>query len=96
MIVLTGLVPAMFVISTAAASAAGTTVYVDRGNSACSDSGTGTQATPFCTINAATSKTAPGYTVQVAAGTYPENVSITHSGTSADPIVFTPAPGATA
>jgi parallel beta-helix repeat protein len=76
------------------AAAAGTTRYVDRGNSACSDTGTGTQAQPFCTIGAAASKSAPGDTVQVAAGTYPESVSITKSGTATAPITFNPAPGA--
>lgn len=77
------------------AAAAGATLYVDGSNPSCSDTGSGTQTQPFCTIKAAASKTGPGYTVQVAAGTYPENVSITRSGTSSDPIVFTPAPGAT-
>jgi parallel beta-helix repeat protein len=93
-ILLAGLVPALLLISSATASAAGKTLYVDGGSSACSDSGTGTQTTPFCTIKAAASKSAPGDTVQVAAGTYPESVSITKSGTSADPITFKPAPGA--
>jgi parallel beta-helix repeat protein len=85
---------ALSIISTGTASAAGTTLYVDRGNSHCTDSGTGTQAAPFCTITGAAKKSTPGATVQVAAGTYPENVSITKSGTSGNPIVFTPAPGA--
>jgi parallel beta-helix repeat protein len=93
-ILLAGLVPALLLISAATATAAGKTLYVDRGSSACSDSGTGTQTTPFCTIKVAASKSAPGDTVQVAAGTYLENVSITKSGTSSDPILFTPAPGA--
>jgi parallel beta-helix repeat protein len=93
-IVLAGLVLALLVLSAGTASAAGTTLYVDSGNSACSNSGSGTQATPFCTIQAAASKSAPGTTVQVASGTYPENVTITKSGTSTAPIVFTSAPGA--
>ncbi len=94
-ILLFTLVLVLLVLSAGTASAAGTTLYVDRGNSACSDSGSGTQAIPFCTIKAAASKSAPGTTVQVASGTYPENVTITKSGTSTAPIVFTPAPGAT-
>jgi len=94
MLLFGALVPALL-MSAQAAHADGTTLYVDRGNSACSDSGTGTQATPFCTIKAAASKSAPGNTVQVAAGTYPESVSITKSGTATAPIIFEPAPGAT-
>ena len=76
------------------AAAAGSTHYVDGSNPSCSDTGSGTQTEPYCTINGAAAKSAPGWTVQVAAGTYPENVSITKSGTSKDPILFTPAPGA--
>lgn len=94
LIALAGFVPAIFLMSTSAAHAATTTLYVDRGNSDCSDSGTGTQAQPFCTIRAAAAKSSPGATVQVAAGTYPESVSITKSGSSGSPITFKPAAGA--
>ena len=72
-----------------------TTLYVDGSSSACSDSGSGTQTQPFCTIRAAAAVVSAGQTVQVAAGTYPEVVNVPISGTAAAPIVFTAAPSAT-
>src|ERR1700730_2992892 len=78
-----------------ALGAGGTTLYVDRANSACSDSGSGTTTQPFCTIRAAAAKVLPGQTVQVSAGTYQEIVNVPTSGTAGAPIVFTAAPGAT-
>jgi parallel beta-helix repeat protein len=77
------------------ALASGATLYVDRGNASCSDAGSGSQSQPFCTIGAAANAVTAGQTVQVASGTYPENVTIRSSGTSTNPIVFTAAPGAT-
>ena len=74
---------------------AGSTLFVDRAKSSCTDSGTGTAAAPFCTINAAAQKATAGKTVSVAAGTYPEQVTVASSGTAIAPIVFTVAPGAT-
>src|SRR5436305_2491303 len=76
-------------------AAATPTLFVDRSNSSCSNTGSGTAAQPFCTISAAASKTTAGATVQVAAGTYSERVSVPVSGTSAAPILYTAAPGAT-
>jgi parallel beta-helix repeat protein len=76
-------------------AAGGSVLYVDRGNSACSNSGSGTAAQPFCTISAAAAVATAGQTVQVAAGTYPERVAVASSGTSSAPLVFTAAPGAT-
>ena len=69
--------------------------FVDRGNGSCTDSGNGTPGAPFCTINAAAQKATAGQTVTVAAGTYPETVTVGASGTSTAPITFTSAPGAT-
>jgi len=77
-----------------ASAATGTTLYVDRGNAVCSDSGSGTLTEPFCTVNGAAAKVTAGQTVQVASGTYPERVVVRTSGTSTAPIVFTAAPGA--
>ena len=70
------------------------TLYVDGSNPSCSNTGTGTVAQPFCTIAAAATKAVAGKTVEVAAGTYSEQVSIANSGSAAAPIVFTAAPGA--
>jgi parallel beta-helix repeat protein len=72
-------------------------LYVDQANPSCTDSGAGagSQTTPFCTIGAAAAKTAAGTTVQVASGTYTEQVSPKISGASGSPVVYTAAPGAT-
>jgi parallel beta-helix repeat protein len=79
----------------AAPASAAPTLYVDQNNSNCSNTGAGTQSSPFCSISAAAKvATTPGTTVLVASGTYVENVTIANSGTQAEPIVFRPAPGA--
>jgi parallel beta-helix repeat protein len=86
---------ALAVAPGAARAVGGTILYVDRGNAACSDSGAGTIDQPYCTIGAAARVVAAGQTVQVAAGAYPEAVTVASSGTSSAPIVFTASPGAT-
>ena len=69
--------------------------YVDKANPGCKNSASGgTITVPYCTINYAAGKVAPGQTVQVAAGTYSEKVTVSVSGTPAAPITFAPAPGA--
>ncbi|MBR7833358.1 PKD domain-containing protein [Actinospica durhamensis] len=71
------------------AQAAGqNTLYVNGSSSACTDSGTGTSAAPYCTIQAAADAANPGDAVSVAAGTYAA-ATITRSGTADAPIVFT-------
>lgn len=76
-------------LSPLAAEAAGqNTIFVDRSSAACTDSGTGTSAAPFCTLQAAADAAAPGDVVNVAAGTYPAT-TITRSGTASAPITFT-------
>jgi parallel beta-helix repeat protein len=65
------------------------TLYVDKANSSCTDSGTGTQPQPFCTIGAANSKAVAGDTVVVKPGIYAEKVTVAKSGTSSAPIAFT-------
>jgi len=70
-------------------------LYVDRGNASCSDSGSGTSAQPFCTINAAASRVVAGQTVLVSSGTYNERVTVSSSGTATAPIIFAAAPGTT-
>jgi hypothetical protein len=64
------------------------TVYVDGASSACTDSGSGTQAAPFCTIQAAADVAEPGDVVSVAAGSYAA-FTVSRSGTASAPIVFT-------
>lgn len=70
----------------------GTTLYVDNANGHCTDSGPGTAATPFCTIQAAANVADPGQTVLVDPATpgevYHEDVAVTRSGTPGDPIIF--------
>ena len=71
--------------------------YVDKANPSCSDGGSGTFLIPFCTIGAGASHLGPAVTVQVAAGTYTESVTVlnTQSGTSTDPAALTAVPGVT-
>ncbi|MER8188116.1 PKD domain-containing protein [Kitasatospora sp. NPDC094015] len=65
-------------------------LYVDNSSSArCSDAGTGTQAQPYCTVQAAADAARPGQTVQIAQfGTYQEQVVVKHSGAQGNPITF--------
>jgi parallel beta-helix repeat protein len=76
------------------AAADDSVLFVDNGNPGCSDVGSGTATQPFCTIGAAAGRVIAGQTVQVVAGTYPESVIVSTSGTSAAPIAFTVGPGA--
>ena len=86
---------AVALVQSGPGAAANGTLYVDRGNLNCSNSGTGSSLQPFCTIGAAAAKVTAGQTVEVATGTYPEAVKVITSGTSTAPITFTAAPGAT-
>ena len=72
------------------------TYYVDGGNPRADDSGPGTKAQPWKTINHAAqfSGLRPGDTVLVGSGVYREHVDITVSGQSGKPLVFAAAPGA--
>ncbi|HEX5115120.1 MAG TPA: PKD domain-containing protein [Pseudonocardiaceae bacterium] len=79
-----------------ASAATQDTLFVDHGV-ACSDTGTGTEAQPFCTIQAAVDQATPGQTVLVdpfgahgqARDTYTGNLTITASGTTDAPITVT-------
>ena len=75
-------------------NAASTTLFVDRAASTCTDTGSGSNTAPFCTINAAAQKVTAGKTIVVASGTYPEQVNVTVSGTQIAPIAITAADGA--
>ena len=75
---------------TAAAAATATTLYVDF-NGTCNNSGPGTQADPFCTVQAAANVVDPGQTVDITAASAtddPQSVTITRSGTPKKPITF--------
>lgn len=69
-------------------------LLVDQGHGNCSDSGSGTSAQPFCTISAAAARAVAGDTVNVASGTYREQVTVRNSGISTSHIVFSAAQGA--
>jgi len=85
----TGLIPV------AAHAASSTTIYVDGSNSACFDGGTGTAAQPFCTLQPAVDAVVPGDTVIVNGSGYLP-VTITKSGTAAQPITIEGAAGSNA
>jgi PKD domain/Right handed beta helix region len=82
--------PAMAATAAGAAGPA-SILYVNGAAPNCSDTGSGTQAVPFCSIQAAANVVVAGQTVQVQAepGLIYGAVTITHSGTSTAPITFT-------
>ncbi|MFC1400631.1 MULTISPECIES: PKD domain-containing protein [Streptacidiphilus] len=76
-------------LGTAAARAdTPTTLYVDRTSTACSDTGPGSDAAPFCTAQAAADTVEPGQTVMLRNATASGPVVISRSGTAAAPITF--------
>ena len=104
---LAGIAAAVFVIGAAAIPAAraadsaagraatvatpGTTLYVNA-DGGCSDSGPGTLADPYCTVQAAANVVDPGQTVDIIASDTAQSrqsVTITRSGTPTEPITFT-------
>ncbi len=71
------------------AALAQTTVYVDNQSAACSLTGPGTEASPFCTITSAmTAFKGAGITIVVKPGIYREQVTIPASGGAGSPFVF--------
>ncbi len=76
-------------VSASGAAAAGSSLYVNNAAGAnCTDSGSGAQSAPYCTIGAAAAAVQPGQTVEIVDGTYGENLTITRSGTAEAPITF--------
>ncbi|WP_371480312.1 PKD domain-containing protein [Kitasatospora sp. NBC_00315] len=69
-------------------------LYVDNAAAAhCLDGGAGTQAQPYCTIQAAADAARPGQTVQVAPGAdLAGGAKLTHSGSPGHPIVINGSP----
>lgn len=86
---------AALVVPAVPALAAGPAPYLYVGGAGCSDTGAGTQTTPFCTIAKGGKVAVAGQTVVVASGVYPDEVFPWHSGTAGAPITFQPAAGAT-
>lgn len=74
--------------------AASAMVYVDQGNPACTDAGSGSLTEPLCTLVRAGVIAVPGQTVEVASGVYTGTVTVNRDGTVTDPIVFVAAAGA--
>ncbi|WP_441249054.1 PKD domain-containing protein [Kitasatospora sp. McL0602] len=81
----TGLVGVGWSLPAVAATAS--TLYVDNTAATCSDSGSGSQAQPFCSIQAGVDAAGAGQTVLVAGWYYREQVRLTHSGEPGRPIV---------
>jgi hypothetical protein len=74
-----------------AAATASTDLYVDNAPTVvCSDSGSGTETLPFCTIAAAAAAVQPGQTVVVEPGEY-AGATISVSGTASSPTTFSAA-----
>ncbi|MFI5667512.1 PKD domain-containing protein [Streptomyces sp. NPDC051704] len=76
-------------VPAAAAADVPASLYVDKSDANCSDTGAGAQAAPFCTISAAASIVRPGQTVRIGPGLYEEAVTIDRSGEPGKPITFT-------
>lgn len=75
------------------ATSGGATLYVNNLAATCTDSGTGSQAAPFCSLQAAADAAAAGDTVSIAGspGYYGPgygNLTISKSGTAGAPITF--------
>ena len=85
---------ALLFVESRGASAVASTLYVNKGASNCSDSGSGTQGQPYCTIKKAATVAVAGQTVLVSSGTYGGDVLVSNSGTSSARIVFQEASGA--
>lgn len=80
---------------TAHADGAVTDLYVSRA-STCSDSGPGSAAVPFCSVQEAADVVDPGQTVHIGAGVYHGAVTISRSGTPDAPISFVAESGSNA
>jgi hypothetical protein len=75
----------------ASGSTSASTLYVYIGEAGCSDTGPGTEAEPFCTIQAGANAVQAGQTVEVRSadsGNLSQTVTISSKGTAAEPINF--------
>ncbi|MER5524790.1 PKD domain-containing protein [Streptomyces sp. NPDC002677] len=95
MIVVAGVMSGWGTGRAAAEPGSGGTLYVAHDAPSCSDSGTGTESKPFCSVQAAADVVEPGDTVRIVGSplsSYSEAVTLTRSGTSDRPITFSGAP----
>ena len=74
-------------------TSSGATLYVNNLSGACTDGGTGTQAAPFCSVQAAAAAASAGDTVSIAGtpgyyGPAYSSLTISKSGTAGAPITF--------
>jgi parallel beta-helix repeat protein len=67
--------------------------YVDQTSPVCSDSGTGSQDAPFCTITKGVSRLQAGNALYIGNGSYAESIKPSASGTASAPITITSWPG---
>jgi len=82
-------VPCAVLIALLGPAAHAQTFFVDAQNGACSNSGPGTEAQPYCTISAAlAAHKGPGITIVVKPGIYREQVTVPASGAAGLPFVF--------
>jgi parallel beta-helix repeat protein len=88
-----GMLPAALLVNPSSAQAAPLAFYVDKTMRACSDSGPGTAARPFCTLTKGVSRTTAGYTLYIGWGRYAETIRPVASGTAARPLRITAWPG---
>jgi Right handed beta helix region len=82
-------------VRSADSGSADTTYYVDKASPNCSDTGPGTLAAPFCSIQAGADAAQAGDTVAIAAqvdgaNAFGETVTVHNSGTASAPITFEP------
>ena len=78
------------IVASPASATSATTLYVDNTSPSCSNSGAGTAAAPFCTIQQAANVVGPGQTVLIGGvnTSYAEDVNVKTSGTPSAPITF--------
>jgi hypothetical protein len=73
-----------------AKSAFAASYYVDKGNlgGTCNDNNAGTQSSPWCTINKASTTMTAGDTSYIRTGIYRETLTPSNSGSSGSPITY--------
>ena len=81
--------PSIALVALLGSTAQAQTYYVDALSGTCNNAGPGTQAQPYCTINAAiAAHSGPGITIVVNPGTYREQVTIPANGAAGSPFTI--------